>query len=224
MDYNLISSLEQSLAVLWFEVVRFLPQLALALIVVIVGWMIGGVLSKVIQKLFRTLKLNELSDKAGVTELVSRTGHSFHPDRFLGSLVKWFVILAFAVVAFDILKLQEVTTFMREVVLGYLPQVFVAVLILFAAMVIAGLARKTLAATLRASGATIKADLLSKVAYYLIIMFGVMAALNQLRIADELIQTLFMGMVFALSLGAGLAFGLGGKEAAGRYIDSITRK
>jgi len=224
MNYNLIGSLNDALAVLWFEAVRFLPQLALALIIIIIGWIIGGMLGRVVQKLFNTLRLNELANKAGVDELVNKTGYSFHPDQFLGSLVKWFVILAFTVVAFDILKLQEVTTFMREVVLGYLPQVFVAILILFAAMVIAGLVRKAVAGGLRASGAVVKADFLSRVAYYLIIIFGVMAALNQLRIADELIQTLFMGIVFALSLATGLAFGLGGKDAASRYIDSMTKK
>jgi hypothetical protein len=51
-----------------------------------------------------------------------------------------------------------------------------------------------------------------------------MAALNQLKIADELVETLFMGIVFALALGSALAFGLGGKDAAGRYIDQLTRK
>jgi small-conductance mechanosensitive channel len=224
MDYNVIGSLEESLMMLWVEVMSFLPQLVIALLIVIIGWFVGSLLGKLVQKVLQKLRLQELLEKADVNELVARAGYDFHPERFLGALVKWFVILAFVVVALDILRLQEVTTFMREVVLGYLPQVFVAVLILLAAMVIAGLARKTLAASLRAGGATVKAELLSRLAYYLIIAFGVMAALNQLRIADDLIQTLFMGIVFALALAAGLAFGLGGKDAAGRYIDQITKR
>ena len=224
MNYNVIGSIEESLVMLWVEVMRFLPQLAIALLVVLIGWIIGGLLGKVVRKVLQKLQLQSLLEKAGVNELVSRAGYDFHPERFLGALVKWFVVLAFVVVALDILRLQEVTTFMREVVLGYLPQVFVAVLILLAAMVIAGLAKKALAASLRAGGASIKAELLSRLAYYLIIAFGVMAALNQLKIAEELIQTLFMGIVFALALGTGLAFGLGGKDAAGRYIDQVTRK
>ena len=50
-----------------------------------------------------------------------------------------------------------------------------------------------------------------------------MAALNQLRIADELVGTLFTGIVFALSLAIGLAFGLGGKDAAARYLDRMMK-
>ena len=208
---------------LWVEIMQFLPQLLIAILVLILGWIVGGILGRMIQKLFTKLHLDDLLDKAGVDDLSKRAGYNFRPGHFVGALVKWFIILAFAVVAFDILGLEEVTTFMREVVLGYLPQVFVSVLILFAAMVIAGLASKSLEAMLRAGG-TKKPEFFAKVAYYLVIAFGVMAALNQLSIADELVETLFMGIVFALSLGLGLAFGLGGKDAAARYIDRMTNK
>lgn len=208
---------------LWVEVVHFLPQLILAILVLVLGWIVGAMLGRVIERLFDKLRLDELLDKAGVDDLTKRAGYRFKPAAFVGALVKWFVILAFAVVSFDILNLREVTVFMREVVLGYLPQVFVAVLILLAAAIVAGVASKSLEAALRTGGVT-NPGFFGKAAYYLVIIFGVMAALNQLSIADELIGTLFTGMVFALSLGLGLAFGLGGKEAAGRYIDGLTKK
>lgn len=223
MGYSLIGSIEQSLVALWIGVMQFLPQLIVAIVVLVVGWIIGGILSGFIRKVFRTLKIDEALDKAGVDDLSKKAGYVFKPGQFVGALVKWFVILAFAVVAFDVLKLQEVTTFMREVVLGYLPQVFVAVLILFAAMLIANIAEKSLSAALRASG-TSNPELFGKIGRYLVIGFGIMAAMNQLQIADELIGTLFTGIVFALSLALGLAFGLGGKDAAGRYVDRVTRK
>lgn len=223
MGYNnVFGSLEDSVAALWFGVLQYLPQLILALLVLLLGWIIGGMVAGLIRKVFRTLHLDEALGKAGMDELSKRAGHRFSPGHFAGALVKWFVIIAFAVVAFNILGLEEVTTFMREVVLGYLPQVFVAVLILFAAMLIANVADKTLSAALRTSG-TNNPELFGRIAYYLVIAFAVMAALNQLQIAAELVQTLFMGIVFALSLGAGLAFGLGGKDAAARYIDRITK-
>ncbi len=223
MDYSLIGSIEQSLVELWIGVMQFLPQLIVAIVVLVVGWIIGGILGGLVRKVFRTLKIDEALDKAGVDDLSKKAGYVFKPGHFVGALVKWFVILAFAVVAFDILNLQEVTTFMREVVLGYLPQVFVAVLILFAAMLIANIAEKSLSAALRASG-TSNPELFGKIAHYLVIGFGIMAAMNQLKIADELVGTLFTGIVLALSLALGLAFGLGGKEAAGRYVDRLTRK
>lgn len=223
MEYNLLGSLETSVTALWVDVMRFLPEVVMAILVLILGWIIGGILGRVVQKAFRTFHIDDALDKAGVDTLSEKAGYTFKPGHFAGALVKWFIILAFAVVSLDILRLEEVTTFVRDVVLGYLPQVFVAVLILFAAMLIAGLANKSVTAALRTSG-TKNAEFLGTMTYYLVLAFGVMAALNQLSIADELVEILFMGIVFALSLGAGLAFGLGGREAAGRYIEQITRK
>ena len=152
-----------------------------------------------------------------------KAGYDFKPGHFVGMIVKWFVIIAFAVVALDILNLSAVTVFLREDVLGYLPNVFAAVLILFASVLVANLSSKALVAALRAAG-THKADMFGKVAYYAIVFFGALATLNQLQIADELVQTLFMGIVFALSLGLGLAFGLGGKDTAARYLEKMTRE
>ncbi|MCA9357448.1 hypothetical protein KC872_04500 [Candidatus Kaiserbacteria bacterium] len=208
---------------LWGGANQFLPQIAVAVLVLIVGWIIGGIAGGAVRKLFRTFKINEALDKAGVDELSKKAGHQFLPGNFVGALVKWFVILAFAMVAFDILGLSQVNVFMHDVVFGYLPKVFAAVLILFAAVVIASLARTTLEASLRASGGK-KPELFGRIAYYLVIAFAIMAALNQLEIADELVNTLFTGIVFALALATGLAFGLGGKDAAARYIDDVTKK
>lgn len=222
MGYNVYGSLEQSMGSLWMGSMNFLPQLAVAILILIVGWIIGGIAGGAIRRMFRTLHINEVLDKAGLDELSKKAGHAFQPGQFVGALVKWFIILAFAIVAFDVLSLQQVNIFMHDVVFGYLPKVFAAVLILFAAMVIANVARKALEASLRASGGK-SPEMFGRIAYYLVIAFAVMAAMNQLEIADELVNTLFMGIVFALSLAGGLAFGLGGKEAAARYIEKVTK-
>jgi hypothetical protein len=222
MENDLVRSLEHSTRELWFGTTQFVPQLLLALAVLILGWMIGGLVSGMVRKGFRTLRLDEALDKAGVDVLSEKAGYSFKPGQFAGSIVKWFIILAFAIVALDILNLTAVTNFMEDVVLGYLPNVFAAVLILFASIIIASLARRSMEAALRAGGSSTP-EFFGKLAYYLVIGFGVIAVLNQLKIAAELMQTLFMGIVFALSLAAGLAFGLGGKDTAARYLDKITK-
>jgi len=222
MGYDLFGSLEQSTGALWFDVMQFLPQLAVALLVLMVGWIIGGIASGLIRKGFRVLKLDAALDKAGVDDLSARAGYEFKPTQFIGSLVKWFVVLVFAIVAFDILGLNQVTVFAREVVLGYLPQVFAAALILFVGVLVAQLAKDLLMGALRGAGSK-SVELYGKLAYALVIAFSVMAVLNQLQIADELVEILFMGIVFALSLGSGLAFGLGGRDAAARFIDTHTK-
>jgi hypothetical protein len=223
MDYDLFGSIEQSMNELWISVVQFVPQLIIAILVLVLGWILGGILGGVVRRLFKKMHLDTALDKAGVDELSEKAGYAFKPAKFAGELVKWFVVLAMTIVALDILELREVTVFMREVVLGYLPLVFAAVLILFAGLLIAKLAKNLVMGMVRTGGSR-SPEFFGKIAYYLVIAFAVMAALNQMKIADELVETLFMGIVFAVSLGSALAFGLGGKDAAGQFIDRITRK
>jgi len=223
MRYNVFDSIEQSIVSLWFDVISFLPELLVAILVLIIGWIVGGLLGKLVGKVLKVLHLDSALDKAGVDALSERAGFKFKPTDFVSALVKWFVIIAFALVSFDILRLYAVTDFMQEVVLGYLPSVFAAVLILFASVLVANLASKALVGLLR-SGGTNRPEVYGRFCYALVIGFGIMATLNQLRIAEELVQTLFTGIIFALSLGLGLAFGLGGKNVAGRYLEEWTSK
>lgn len=223
MGYDLVNSLEVSMGQLLSDVMQFLPQLVIAILVLVIGWIVGGILGGLVKKAFKAVHLDDALDKAGVDDLSRRAGYAFHPAKFAGSLVKWFVVLVFAVVAFDILGLNEVTVFAREVVLGYLPQVFVAALILFVGVLVAKVAKDLLMGALRSTGSK-NVEMFGKLAYALVIAFTLMAVLNQLRIADELVEILFMGIVFALSLAAGLSFGLGGRDAAGKYIAKMTDK
>ena len=219
---NVLSTLEASFYGLWQEVLMFMPEIVLALVVLIVGWIIAGSLKHVVERTFKALKVNEALDAAGVDAITKRAGYDLKAGQFVGTLVKWFVIIVFFIAALDILNLDQVNLFFREVVLGYLPKVIVAVLILLVAVVVANVAGKSVTAGARATGFG-AADMLGSVARYAILIFAVLAALSQLEIAPEMVQILFMGIVFAASLAAGLAFGLGGRDAASRYIDKISR-
>ena len=220
-DKDVLGTLEYSFYGLWQELLRFLPELLLALAVLIVGWIIAGSLKHLVERTFKALKVNEALDAAGVDNLTKRAGYDLKAGQFVGMLVKWFVIIVFFIAALDILNLDQVNVFFREVVLGYLPKVIVAVLILLVAVLVANVASKSVTAGARAAGFG-AAEMLGTVARYAILLFAVLAALSQLEIAPELVQILFMGIVFAASLAAGLAFGLGGRDAAARYISKMS--
>ncbi len=197
--------------------------LVVAIVVLIVGAMIASALKRLTERVSKKIGLDKALDAAGVDDITEKAGYKLSAGVFIGTLVKWFVLLVFFIVALDILRLSEVTTFLRDVVIGYLPQVIVAVLILMVAVIIANAVRGTVVASTKLAGMK-RPDLFGKVAYVAIITLAILAALNQLNIASELIQTLFTGIVFAISLALGLSFGLGGREAATRAIDSVTRK
>lgn len=223
MDYAVFASLEQATAQLWSELLVFAPLLLVALLVLLIGWIIADILRGVVKKTFQTFKLNEALDAAGLGTLTERAGYPLAAGALVGGLVKWFVVSVFAIVALDILGLHEVTQFVRDVVLGYLPQVIVAVLILLSATLLAKFASEAVAAGIRVGG-THEPTFFKNLTYYAIVTFAVLAALNQLSIAPELVQMLFAGVVFALALALGLAFGLGGREAAAKYLEELTEK
>lgn len=195
-------------------------QLVIAIVIFIVGWLVGAGVGRVVEQIVNAIRVDQALRAAGLDKVLSRAGFGLSAGKFLGFLVKWFFIIAFLVASLDVLHLTTVNLFLSDVVLGYLPQVIVAVLILLVAAVIAEAARRVVegsakAAALHASG------FLGKVAQYSIWAFALLAALAQLNVATAFVQTLFTGIVIAVSLAIGLAFGLGGQKAAERYIDRL---
>lgn len=222
MERDLLSSLQFSFQELLNKVISFLPEILIAIIILVVGWIVGDILKGIVKKLFNTLKITSALDKAGVDTLSARAGFRFNPAEFVGSLIKWFVIIVFLVVALDVLNLNQVTAFFTVEILTYIPRVIVAALILLGAMILANVVSVSVAGAARAGGFK-TAEVIASFTKYAILVFAVLAALNQLQIATELVQLLFAGVVFASSLAFGLAFGLGGKDVAARYLQNMTR-
>lgn len=220
MKSDLFTSLQSSFNELWNDVITFIPEIVIAILIVVAGFIVGGILKGITERIFSALKLNDALDKAGLDTLTERAGHSFKPGQFVGSLVKWFVVVVFVVAALDVLRLSEVTTFFSEEVLTYIPRVIVAAFILLGSILVAQVVSKSVEAGARAGGFK-SASLVGSFTRYAILVFAVLAALSQLQIAADLVQTLFAGMVFGLALAFGLAFGLGGKDTASRYLSKL---
>lgn len=211
--------LTQSFQNLFYGIVAFLPNLIAALIIFVVGWLIGAGLGRVVSQIVSSLRVDQALRAGGVDRVVERAGFSLNSGAFLGMLVKWFFIVVFLVASLDVLGLTEVTVFLRTVVLGYLPQVIIAVLILLVAAVVAEAAQRVVAGSAAAAKLT-SANFLGSIARWAIWIFAVLAALDQLGVTP-FIQTLFTGVVVALALAFGLAFGLGGQAAAAKAIEKM---
>jgi hypothetical protein len=212
--------LNQSFQNLFYGLVGFIPDLVAALIIFIIGWLIGAGLGRVVAQIIGTLRVDQALRSAGIERVLDRTGFKLDSGAFLGMLVKWFFIIVFLVAALDVLKLTEVTIFLRAVVLGYLPQVIVAVLILLVAAVVADAAQKLVSGAARTAHMK-SSGLLGSIARYSIWIFAILAALAHLQVATAFVQTLFTGVIVALALAVGLSFGLGGQQAAARYIEKM---
>jgi hypothetical protein len=199
-----------------------LPRVLGFVVILIVGWIIAGLMAGAVAALLRAVRFNDLANRAGITGFVQSMGLRTDAAGFLGDLTRWFVRLITLVVAFDALGLPAVSQVLQQFLL-WLPNLVVALVIL----VIAGLAANALANLVR--GATTQAgfsnpDLLATIARVAVWSFGIVVAVNQIGIAATLVNTLFMGLVGALAIALGLAFGLGGRETAAEIVQGWYRQ
>jgi len=219
---NLVDAFSLAVQNLWAGVVNIVPELIVAVIFFAIGWILAELVMRLVESLFKSLKIDSLLKSAGFEDVVKRSGHNLNSGMFVGVIVKWFIILSFLIASFNALNLPEVSGFLSQVV-TYIPQVIVAVIILMATVIVANLMQKVVVASSRASNIT-SAELLGSITKWAIWIFGLLTALFNLGIAPGLIQTVITAVFAAGAIAFGLAFGLGGKEAAQRIIDKTTHK
>ncbi|MEN9649056.1 MAG: hypothetical protein RL094_23 [Candidatus Parcubacteria bacterium] len=202
------------------NVLQVVVLLLVALIIFAVGWVVGSFIGKLVAKAIRAIKVDTALREAGVESTLQKGGIALDSGAFVGSLVKWFIVAVFLLAALQMLGLTQVTLFLQVVVVNYLPRVIIAVIILLVAVVIADVVKRVVSASSAAAGVT-SGNAVGLIAKWAILVFAVLAALDQLQVAPTLIQTLALGIVISLSLAFGLAFGLGGRDAAARAIERI---
>ncbi|MBI5135084.1 hypothetical protein HZA86_02525 [Candidatus Uhrbacteria bacterium] len=207
---------------LWEGVASSVPNVLAALLVLVIGWMVAVGLEGLVVGLLHAIKIPEGLSKFHPRATFQRLGLSVDVATIVGWLVKWFFIIVFLITAADILQWESVTGFLRTI-LFYVPNVIIAVIILFAGSVVAQATSAVVLHAVKASGVMPSSPILAAVAKWAVIVFSVLAALSQLGIATELVQILFTGFVFMVALAGGLAFGLGGKEQAGILLERLRK-
>lgn len=209
-----------SLQNLWLGIISFLPALIVAVVVFIIGWVIASIVGKAFSQVIGALKIDRLFSSVGADEMLARAGMKLDVGGFIGGLIKWFIVVAFLMASLEILNLTQVNDFLREVVLGYLPQVIVAALILVLAGVVSNIASRIVEASAKSANVR-SATMVGSIVRYAIWIFAFIIALSQLGIAPQFMQIIFTGIIGMLAIAGGLAFGLGGKEAAARAIENV---
>lgn len=197
-------------------ILTFIPRLIGFLVILIVGLIIAALVARALTFLLRKVGFDRMSDRIGLTRFEQRMGVKMDAAGLLGRIVYWFIVLIFLVPAADALGVPAVSNILNELV-AYIPNVFVAILVLFlgalAATVVADLVRGAIA-----SANIGNPNIFAGIARWTIIGFAVLIALEQLNIAPALINELFGAFVAAVAIAFGLAFGLGGQDAARRWL------
>ena len=214
--------LSESFQSLWLGVVSFIPNLIVAIIIFVIGWIISALLGRVVAQIIRSVGVDKVLRRTGIEKTLNKAGFQLNSGKFIGTLVKWFVVIVFLVASFDVLGLVQVNLFLQQVVLLYLPRVIAAVLILLVAAVIAEAAESVVKGSAKMVDVKVS-QFLGVMTRWSIWVFAVLMALYQIGVAAAFIQTIFTGLIVALSLAIGLAFGLGGKSAASDVIDGFKK-
>lgn len=207
---------------IWERFINFLPNLIGAVLILIVGWIVGMIVATVIDRLFRLVGLQALFEKAKVEDLLKKANAEKDGTSLLASVAQWIIYLVAFIAASNALKLTAVADFLNSI-LTYVPQVVIAVAIVLIGLVLAHFLSAVVKGSIKSSGLAF-ADTAALIVRWSIITFTVLAAMAQLGIASSMINTLFIGLVAFLAIAGGLAFGLGGQKAASELIEDIKKE
>lgn len=199
------------------EIGAYLPRLAVAIVVVVAGWLIAKAVRFAVVKALRALNFHVLTERAGVDGILQQGGSETDSTDVFGLVLYWVVILAALIIAFNGLGLTQVTDLLTRVLL-FLPKLLLGLLVIIIGSYFARFVGNVVQTYLQNAGIS-DGELLGRVARYAIVVFMVLLAVDHIEVGAGLVQDTFLillaGVVFALAL----AFGLGGRESAARLLE-----
>jgi len=201
---------------------NFLPKLFVAVVIAVLGWLISGLLNKVLNKFLKLIKLDKLADNLGINSFLTKGGIKYTFCELISVCVYWLGLLVTIVIAMDVLGLYMATDIFERVI-NYIPNIIAALFILVLGIFAANLLGATSTAALANAGIK-QARIIGKIAEIAIIIFSISAFLEQLGIAKATV--LFAVSIIFASIGFAfaLAFGLGGKDIAGKFLEDFFEK
>lgn len=211
-----------ALKTVWYKFVGFLPNLVGAIIIIIIGWLVALGIGRLVSEILKRIKLDRIFEQGKWKIALEKAGWKISPSSFIGAIVKWVIFIAFLLAAIEILGFVAFADFLSRIV-AWLPNVIVAAAIFVVAVIAVEYIPKIIRAA--AEGVGIKyGNFLEAIVKWAIWIFAIVAILVQLGIAREIIMTLFTGFVAFFVIAGGLAFGLGGKDAAAKFLEEIGKK
>ncbi len=199
-------------------IVSFVPKFAAGAVILLVGIIVASIFKQLLNEVLKTLKVEALLHKYGVPEMKEE----FSWSNILSEIVRWFVIVIFLIPTADVWGLPQIITVLNQFLL-YVPNVFVAAIIALVGFAFARIVHDVVLASSHGVSKDAARGIAS-IAKWAISVFVILAVLNQLGVASDLVRILFTGFVAMLAISGGIAFGLGGQGAAKDVIEEIKQK
>lgn len=204
------------------QIGKFLVNVLLVIIILIIGWIIARLIKAVVIKTLKAIKMDKLADRIELSNLLEKGGitHSF--SELIGIICYWLALLVAFVVAINAAGLTIAADLLNKVIL-YIPNVIAAMFILILGMFIATLLKNIVQTAANNAGIP-QGNLLSKVVEAIIVVFAVIVALEQLQIGIRITELTISIILGSLGLAFALAFGLGCRDIAAKYVDNFIDK
>lgn len=209
----------ESLSAMWSEISAIFPNIIGTLLVLFFGWLLTKLVVKIIKKTLKLAKANKLDDALNDIEIVEGKKLKFDTIKIVSNFVKWVMYIMLIIMALDIMNLTMISEKISEL-LGYLPQLFTALIIFTVGLLFANLIKKGLKSffeSMDLSGAKI----ISQVVFFIILVFVSITALNQAGVNTEIITSNITMILAAFLLAFALAFGLGARNAIEKVLNTF---
>jgi hypothetical protein len=218
---DLVDNIRGSFSDLWMGIIDILPRIVEGIVIIIVGWVVAKIVSRLTGKIVEVIRLDRILTTAGVKAFFQKAGIKLNVEGIFEEIVKWFILIAFFISAANAFGLPQVNGFLEDV-LNYIPNVIIASIITIVGILIANFFADIAHGTTKAARAG-SPQIVASITRYAVITFTVFAALVQLGIGRSLLDSFFDNLGLALAAAFGIAFGLGGKEAAADAIKKIRK-
>jgi len=204
------------------QISQFMVNALLVIIILLVGWLVSKAIKAVVSKTLKTAKINELSTRIELDKLLGKGGITSTLSDLVGMVCYWLGLLVTFMVAVNSIGLTVAADLLNKVVL-YIPNVIAAMFILILGMFVSTI-MKNIVQTAASNAGLSQGKLLAQVVETIVIAFAVFVGLEQLQIGIRITELTISIVLGSLGLGLALAFGLGCKEQAGRFVAELTEK
>ncbi|HZA82972.1 MAG TPA: hypothetical protein VFC13_16115, partial [Actinomycetes bacterium] len=176
----------------WSNVATFVPKLAAAIVILIVGYLVAKVVSRILDRILERVGFDRIVERGGLRQALARS--RYEPSDILAKVVYWTIMLFVLQLAFGVFGSNPISDLLRGLI-AYLPNLFVAILIVVIAAAVAKAVTDLLSSLL---GAMEGGQLIARAAGFAILVFAAFAALDQLRIAPRIVTGLWYAILAAV--------------------------
>jgi hypothetical protein len=201
------------------QISQFVINVLLVIIILVIGWIVAKIIKTLVTRVLRAIKLDQLSDRIDLDNILAKGGIAYSLSELIGVICYWLAMLITFVVAINAIGLTVAADLLNRIVL-YVPNIIAAVFILIMGMFVATLLSNIVKTAANNAGVA-QTKLFGKIVEVIVIVFTIAIALEQLGIAAKIIELMITIVLASLGLSVALAFGLGCKDLAAKFISDL---